>query len=170
MTNQEFLEFKNIKFYFHPFSKFYLASRCGKILSLKCNNKKILKLCLSNNYLIFNFYENKKRSYYVHRFVYETFNGKIPVDKQVDHIDSCKENNSITNLQLLTQAENTRKSHFKKVISFDVEKKEKIIFDSLKEVSEYHKLKPQTISMNCSKKTKISKSKKDGKKYQFFYL
>ena len=36
---RDFIEFKNIKFYWHPFSKYYLASKCGKILSLKYKKK-----------------------------------------------------------------------------------------------------------------------------------
>ena len=172
MSNREYVKYQDIKFYCHPKYKYYLASRCGQILSLKRNKKRILKFINNgNNYLVFYFYENnKKRKFYIHRFVFEAFNGEIPVDKQVDHIDSCKENNSITNLQLLTQAENTRKSHCKKVVSYKLETKEEKFFKSLKEVAEYHKLHPQTISMNCSKKNKITKSKKDGMRYKFFYL
>ena len=131
-----------------------------------------MKLVLnSNGYFYFNLYENNKHKFYsVSRFVFECFKGEIPSDKQADHIDNDRKNNSIYNLQLLTQAENTKKSHCKKVISFNIDIQEEKIFDSLKEVAEYHKLQPPTISMNCRKKNKITKSKKDGKRYQFFYL
>ena len=172
MKDQDFIEFQEIKFFFHPFRKDYLASKCGKILSLKYKEKRILKFINNgNNYLVFYFYENnKKRKFYIHRFVFETFNGEIPVDKQVDHIDSCKENNSITNLQLLTQAENTRKSHCKKVISFNIESQEEKIFDSLKEAAEYYNIFSSNISAICRKIKKTSKSKKDGMRYKFFYF
>ena len=172
MTKRDFIKFQNIKFFWHPYHKDYLASRYGKILSLKWNKKKILKLCLRNGYLYFGLHiNNTQKNYLVHRFVYETFKGKIPSDKQVDHVDNCKENNLLSNLQLLTPSENTRKNHFKKkVISLNIETKEEIIFDSLKEASEYHQIYYSTVSKNCQKKIKTSKSKKDGKKYQFFYL
>ena len=172
MVNKEIIKFQDIMFYKHPKYKKYLASKCGKILSLKRKEKRILKLHIrGNGYLGFQLFENNARKdYYIHRFVFETFNGEIPVDKQVDHIDSCKENNSITNLQLLTQAENARKSHCKKVISFNLETKEKIIFDSLTEAAEFHKIIDSSITLNCQKKIKTSKSKKNEKKYQFFYF
>ena len=172
MTNREYIEFKDIKFYYHPKYKYYLASRCGKILSLKRKKKKILKLCLKNNgYLGFQIFENNTRKdYSVHRFIYESFKGKIPNEMHIDHLDFDRKNNSIKNLQLLSPKENIQKSCCKKVISYDLENKEKIIFDSLTQVAEYHQISDRTVGCNCQKKTKITKSKKDGKKYQFFYL
>ena len=172
MPKRDFIKFQGIKFFWHPFSNYYLASCCGKILSLKCNKKRILKLFqISNGYLVFNFYKNnKKRIYYVHRYVFETFKGKIPSDKQTDHIDNNKKNNSIKNLQLLSPRENQHKSNFKKVISLNIENKEKKIFDSLTQVAEYHQISVKTVCSNCRKRIKTTKSKKDNKKYQFFYL
>ena len=170
--DREYIKFQDIKFFWHPFSNYYLASRCGKILSLKQKEKRILKLNKREGYLYFGLHiNNTQKNYLVHRFVYETFKGEIPSDKQVDHVDNCKENNSISNLQLLTPSENTRKNHFKKkVISLNIETKEEIIFDSLKEVAEYHQIHFSTVSAICRKINKTCKSKKDGKKYQFFYL
>ena len=123
---RKYIKFQDIKFFWHPKYKYYLASRCGQILSLKQKEKRILKFGNNgNNYLIFCLCENnKKKSYYVHRFIYECFKGAIPVDKQVDHVDRCKLNNSIDNLQLLTPRENTRKSCCKKVVSFNIETQE----------------------------------------------
>ena len=98
-----------------------------RFLALNEKKKKILKL--QNNgcgYYQFGLYENNTKKYYrVSRFVFECFKGEIPVDKEVDHIDNNKKNNSISNLQLLTPKENTRKSYCKKVISFNIETKEK---------------------------------------------
>ena len=173
MTNREYIEFQEIKFFWHPYHKEYLVSKCGQILSLKWNKKRILKLnTLRNGYLIFCLCEKNKKNYYlVHRYVFEAFNGEIPCDKHVDHIDSCKKNNSISNLQLLTPLENIRKSHFKiKVKSLNIETKEEKIFDSLKEAGEFYQIDFSNISKNCRKIYKTSKSKKDGKRYQFFYL
>ena len=169
---REYIKFQEIKFYYHPKYKYYLASRCGQILSLKRKEKKILKL--NNNcwgYYYFNLYKNGTKSYYyTHRFVYETFKGEISVDKQVDHVDSSKENNTINNLQLLSPRENTRKSKYKKVFSFNIETKEKKIFVSLKEAAEFYQIHKSTVSKNCRKISKITKSNKDGKRFKFFYL
>ena len=172
MTNRDFIEFQDIKFFFHPYHKDYLASKCGKILSLKRREKKILKLIKRRDgYLKFCFYENnKKKNYLIHRFVFETFKGAIPKGMEIDHYDSNKKNYSISNLQLLSHAENVRKSCCKKVISFNLETKEKKIFVSITEAAEYHQIFFSTVSMICRKINKSCKSKKDGKRYQFFYF
>ena len=172
MANKEIIKFQNIKFYKHPKYEKYLVSRCGKILSLKWNKKRILKLGVDcGGYLYFNLCENKTiKKYSVSRFVFECFKGKIPVDKQVDHVDNCKENNSINNLQLLSPKENSEKSNCKKVISYNLETQEEMTFKSIKEAAEYYKIISSSISKNCQKKIKTCKSKKDGKRYKFFYL
>lgn len=43
----------------------------------------------------------------VHRLVYESFNGKITGDMQVNHIDENKLNNRLNNLNLLSPKDNT---------------------------------------------------------------
>lgn len=48
----------------------------------------------------------KVKTYYVHRIVWESVNGKIPKQYQINHIDENKSNNSIDNLELLTPIEN----------------------------------------------------------------
>ena len=172
MTNRKYIEFENVKFYWHPKYKYYLASRCGQILSLKWNKKRILKIQNNgNNYLMFCLCEkNKKRLYYIHRFVFETFKGEIPKGMHIDHCDNDRKNNIIDNLQILTPKENTRKSCCKKVYSLNFETKEEMIFDSLSEAAKYHQITIRTVGCNCQKISKITKSKKDGKRYQFFYL
>ena len=170
--DRDFIEFQGIKFYWHPFYKDYLASRCGKILSLKHKEKKILKFRNNgNNYLSFYFSENnKKRNYYIHRYVFETFKGEIPKGMHIDHCDFDRKNNSINNLQILSPKENQNKSICKKVISFDLETKEEKIFNSLKEAGEFYGIFSSNISKICKKKMKTSKSKKDGMRYKFSYL
>ena len=172
MTNREFIEFKNVKFYWHPKYKYYLTSRCGQILSLKRKEKKILKLCLKNNgYLCFQIFENKTyKDYSLHRYVFETFKGEIPKGMHIDHCDNNRKNNSISNLQLLTPKENVRKSCCKKVYSLNLETKEKKIFDSLSQASEFYQIIISSITLNCQKKIKFCKSKKDGQRYKFSYL
>lgn len=46
----------------------------------------------------------------VHKLVYETFIGKIPEGYQVDHINSIRTDNYVTNLQKLSRSENVSKS------------------------------------------------------------
>ena len=131
-----------------------------------------MKLCQkSNGYLGFQLFENKTyKDYSVHRYIYEVFKGEIPKRMHIDHCDFDRKNNSIDNLQILTPKENVRKSCCKKVVSYDLETQEKMIFDSLTEVGEYHQITIAAVGYNCQKKNKITKSKRDGKKYQFSYL
>lgn len=49
-----------------------------------------------------------KPSAYVHRMVWETFNGLIPGSMQIDHKDNDRTNNNLNNLQLVTCSENNR--------------------------------------------------------------
>ena len=167
------LQFQNIWFFKHPIYKNYLASKCGQILSLKRKEKKILKFgTKGRGYLFFCLYENNTyKNYLVSRYVFECFKGEIPVDKEVDHIDNDKKNNRISNLQLLTPKENLRKNHLKKkVISFNIETQEEKIFESLKEAAEYYQIHNSTVSKNCQKIIKNTKSKKNGMRYKFKYV
>ena len=43
---------------------------------------------------------------YIHRLVVEAFCGKIPEDRQVNHVDGDKSNNKIANLEIVSAAEN----------------------------------------------------------------
>ena len=170
--DRNFIEFKNIKFYWHPKYKYYLASRCGQILSLKRNKKRILRFHIrGKGYLGFRLFENNTyKEYSVHRYIYEVFKGEIPEGKHIDHWDFNKKNNSIKNLQLLSPKENIQKSNFKKVSSLNLETNEKKIFRSVTETAKFYQISISTVTKNCQKKNKITKSKKDGKRYQFFYL
>ena len=54
--------------------------------------------------------QNGQKGYYVHRFVYECFNGIIPDGKVIDHVNNIKDDNRLCNIQLITQQENCKKS------------------------------------------------------------
>lgn len=57
-------------------------------------------------------YKNNKRHYKrVHRLVYEAFYGKIPDNLYINHIDSKKDNNKLSNLELMTNSENIKHFH-----------------------------------------------------------
>ena len=172
MTNRAFIEYQDIKFFWHPWHKDYLASKCGKILSLKWNKKRILKSRNNgNNY--FTFYlcdKSKRRNYYIHRFVFETFKGEIPKGKEIDHWDMDRSNNAIQNLQLLTQKENLLRARCKKVYSVNIETRKEKNFDSIKEAAAFYDIYDSLICSCCQKRRKTCTSKKDGNKYQFFYF
>lgn len=56
----------------------------------------------------------KGKTYKVHRLVYEAFNGPIPVNLVVDHINRVRWDNRLDNIRIVTQSENRRNS-----ISYD---------------------------------------------------
>ena len=172
MTKRAFIEYQDIKFFWHPWHKDYLASKCGKILSLKWNKKRILKSRNNgNNYLSFYFCDKReKKNYYIHRFVFETFKGEIPKGKEIDHWDMDRSNNAIQNLRLLTHKENLLRARCKKIFSLNIETQEEKNFDSIKEAAAFYQIDISSICANCQKKIQKCKSKKDGKKYQFFYF
>lgn len=61
-------------------------------------------------YLRIRLSRNKNRkSYALHRLLYETFIGDIQTDYIVDHIDNNSLNNNLDNLQVITLRENTAK-------------------------------------------------------------
>lgn len=47
----------------------------------------------------------------LHRIMWETFNGEIPDGYEIDHIDANKENNALSNLQLILHKDNIKKTY-----------------------------------------------------------
>lgn len=80
-----------------------ILNKDGSIKSLKINRK---------GYLFTNFYYNNKlRCHVVHRVIWKAFNGEIPEGYEIDHIDNNRQNNQLSNLQLLTKSQNNQKSY-----------------------------------------------------------
>lgn len=46
--------------------------------------------------------KGNSKSYYAHQLVWLAFNGEIPKGQQINHINECKTDNSIWNLELVT--------------------------------------------------------------------
>lgn len=81
----------------------YEVSNLGNIKSLTRN--KLLKPASNRGYLFVQLGKDHKQKY-VHRAVYEAFNGQIPEGLQINHLDENKLNNSLSNLSLVTHREN----------------------------------------------------------------
>ena len=114
----------------------------------------------------------KPKNYYQHRFVYEVFKGVIPRSLEIDHINNCKTDNRIKNLQLLNHKQNVGKSNNKAIVSINVENGNKKVFISIKKASIELGICGSNITEICKKKKyhRSATSKKDGKKYTFKYL
>lgn len=81
MSKRQFVEFNNRKFYLSPENGYYEA--------------KIKK-------------DNKRHTLRLQRAVWEFYNGSIPEGYQIHHIDGNKQNNNISNLQLLSHQEHAK--------------------------------------------------------------
>ena len=117
----------------------YQVSNLGRIKSLeridalgrKAEEKILKPLITRNGYYLTGLYKNSVRKlYYVHRLVYEAFNGQIPEGLQVNHINEIKTDNRLENLNLMTPKENTNwgtgversaKKRSKAVLQFDLQ-------------------------------------------------
>jgi hypothetical protein len=93
----------------------------------------------------------------VHRLVWKQKYGDIPKDRFVDHIDDDKGNNKITNLQLLTNSENTRKAYANKnlkgirmkaipIIARNYDTKAETTYESISKAATALEIEPARIS------------------------
>lgn len=91
----------------HYLHKDYYATTDGEVISFKKQPKFIIQCNHGRGYTQFMVCEKgKTKSYLTHRFVYETFFGEIPEGMQIHHIDHDKQNNTLDNLQMVTDEEN----------------------------------------------------------------
>lgn len=73
---------------------------------------KLMKPCDNGTgYLQIKLRKNGQRKHiYIHRLVYETFIGEIPDNYEINHKDHNKQNNKLSNLELVTRSENLIKA------------------------------------------------------------
>ena len=91
----------------------YYIYEDGRVLNIK--SKRFLKFNYNNNngYCRVELCDNnkKRKKFFIHRLVYETFKGQIPVKLQVDHVNGIRDDNRLINLRLLTPKENSQNRH-----------------------------------------------------------
>lgn len=83
---------------------FYQVSNFGRVRSKKGIRK--LNLTKDGYYQVQLNYKKKKQTINVHRLVWLAFNGEIPPNMEVNHIDENKLNNNLSNLNLLSHKDN----------------------------------------------------------------
>lgn len=88
----------------------YAATILGDIINLKTNH--ILKPCHNGwaGYMQvgIKFDDGREVCKTVHRLVYEAFCGKIPNGMVINHKDEDKTNNALSNLEMISRADNIR--------------------------------------------------------------
>ena len=95
INGKEFKRFRNTAYY---------VSTNGEVFSKFSNKKmKLLKRWINDRH--FYYYvdvhaNHVKKHIFIHRMVYETWVGKIPVDMQVNHKDDNKINNNVITYML----------------------------------------------------------------------
>lgn len=133
----------------------YFVSNLGRVKSTKYKKERIIKPQLDHRGYL-NVYLNKKRIR-IHRLVAELFldnPNKLP---QVDHIDENKTNNTVHNLQWISNIDNNRKSKAKKLYTID-QNGNKVIFESQTQASFYFNIPQTTINRILRR---IGKSKRN---------
>ena len=157
MDNFKYEEWKDI-----PNFEGYQVSNLGRVKSLKRFRKgkngslvtvkeRILKPLITRNgyYQVWLHKQSTRKNYYIHRLVFEAFNGSIPENMQVNHINEIKIDNRLENLNLMTPKENSnwgtrnercaeelknRKDQSKSVLQFDLQENLVKEYPSIKQV------------------------------------
>ena len=172
----------------HPIYDLYAASKDGNIINIikKVPHKGFRK---RNGYMMFGVRKHAQsgfKSYQVHRFIWECFNGIIPDDKVIDHINNDKEDNRLYNLRLVTHQQNCKKSAKDRDYTFAANNcknrrcvkatnkntNEVTYFYSLYAVNQHIGINAGIVKMVCEglNNCKSGVSKKDGNSYTFQYI
>ena len=175
------------KFFIHPVYKKYAANEDGEIMNIRLRKARKGNL-INNGYLQCGIIteENKIKSYYSHRFVFECFYGLIEKNKQINHINFIRNDNRIKNLEVVSTSENIRKSirnknynflkdirkNPKSVLAVNLFSKEETNFKSLYSAGKMLGINSGHVKMICDeqKYCKTATSKINGQKYTFRYL
>ena len=177
------IEIENCVYKVHPVYNLYASDENGNIIHLVRQvpspgqkHKSGYSFCMVRKHG-----QNGQKGYYVHRFVYECFNGIIPDGKVIDHDD-----NRLCNLQLMTQQENCKKSAKRRDYTFvaknhqnkkcvkatNSDTNEVSYYNSMYAVNQHLGINAGVVKMVCEKinscKTGISKI--DNHCYKFEYV
>ena len=182
------IEINNCVYKIHPVYDLYGADKDGNIINIikkaptkgRKNYHGYMMCCVRKHT------QKGQKSILVHRFVWECHNGLIPEGKVIDHINDIRDDNRLSNLQLMTQKENVKKSIKKRDFSYvannhknrkcvratNIETNEVTHFNSMHAVKQHLDINAGIVSMCCRgiDHHKSSVSKKDGQRYTFEYV
>ena len=182
------IKINNCVYKVHPFYNLYASDGNGNIIHL-VKQVPSTGQKYKNGYLfcmVRKHGQNGKKGYYIHRFVYECFNGIIPDGKVIDHVNNIKDDNRLCNLQLMSQQENCKKSAKRRDYTFaaknhqnkkcvkatNSDTNEVSYYNSMYAVQQHLGINAGIVKMVCEKinscKTGISKI--DNHSYKFEYV
>ena len=128
------ININNKVFFIHPLYTNYAASADGQLLNMK--TKRLLmgsKMKDGSRRIVLHQAPLPKKNIAFHRFVFECFNGKLPNDVVIVHINGIKDDNRIDNLQMESSMKVVKElaTNVDSDIDYDSElsKKEKIAID-----------------------------------------
>ena len=181
------IEINKCVYNIHPVYDLYASDESGNIIHI------IKKVPMKGNkqnsgymFCCVKKHGGKQKTFYVHRFVWQCFNGDIPNGKVIDHINNDKEDNRLCNLQLMTQQQNCKKSAKDRDYTFAAKNHENrkcvkatnqntneaTYFESLYAVNQHLGINAGIVKMVCEglNNCKSGISKKDGHSYTFEYI
>lgn len=137
----------------YGYENYYIVNVYGDIIRTDGINKGRYKSgYIRNNgtgYVTVSLYTNSKKSRkikFVHRIVAETFLRPISDGEEVNHIDGCKSNNALYNLEITSRKENNRKYLDIRKLGIDANKAERIkLYCSTRKINLYQFLQ-ETIN------------------------
>ena len=185
MTN---IEINNCVYKVHPVFNLNASDKNGNIIhlvrqvpNLGQKHKSGYLVCMVRKHG-----QNGQKTCYVHRFVYECFNGLIPDGKVIDHINNIRDDNRLCNLQLMTHQENCKKSAKRRDYTFvaknhqnkkcvkatNSDTNEVTYFNSMYAVHQHMSINAGIVKMVCEGKNncKTGISKQDKCHYKFEYV
>jgi len=162
----------------HPtFKKYYEKDgqikniKTDHIISIQTDKHGYKYIMIRNN--------NKTHKVRLHRFIYECHKGLIPNGYVIDHIDNNKQNNSINNLQMVTQKANIIKKyaggvHFnnkkKAVEAINTNNNEKSTYKSISSAGKAINITPPSVRRCCERQQKTAIQRGTGIRYNFTYV
>lgn len=99
---------------------FYFINELGEVYSTRKGVKTKMNPFLRSGYpsieIAFRGDDPFRKTFKVHKLMWETFHGEVPDGYVIDHIDRDKTNNNINNLRLATPSDNSKNKQSSKMI------------------------------------------------------
>lgn len=167
----------------HPIYRNYGADRDGVVY----NFKKLSRLHKHNDkygYSYFNIrFGGISKSLRVGRFVFECFNGLIPGESNIDHINNVRDDNKITNLRAISHSDNIKKKytggylnnhmkkgHGKHVEACNLDNNVLTYYNSIYGAGVALNIVPASVNRVCRGQQKTAISKDTNVKYSFKFV